>query len=83
MYPPEEIYAQMVKPEHRKIDTLRQLMRRLDTVVYHFIENGMYKEFRIPASDYVDYADLKCRAIGGVKSWEAEELASIRAQSST
>lgn len=83
VYPPEEIHAQMVKPEHRKIDTLQQLMRRLDTVVYHFIENGVYKEFRIPASDYVDYADLKCRAIGGVKSWEAEELVSIRAQSST
>ena len=29
---------------------------------FHFIENGVYKEFRIPASDYVDYADLKRKA---------------------
>lgn len=64
VYPPEEIYAQMVKVENRKHDTLNQLMRRLDTVVFHYKENDEYKEFSIPASDYVDYLDLKCKAKG-------------------
>jgi len=62
VYPPEEIYYQMVKPELRKIESMTQLMRRLDTIVYHYVDNGVYKEYRMSASDYVDYADLKQRA---------------------
>ena len=64
VYPPEEIYYQMVKSELREIESMTQLMRRLDTIVYHYVDNGVYKEYRMPASDYVDYADLKQRAHG-------------------
>jgi len=64
VYPPEEVYALMVKPEQQKTDSFDQFLRRLDVIVYHFIENGVYKEFSIPASKYVSYTDLISRAHG-------------------
>lgn len=73
VYPPEEIYGQMVKPENKKTDSFEQLLRRLDVIVYHFIENGIYKEFCIPASEYKNYADLIMRAKGGEQPWEVEK----------
>lgn len=59
IYPPEDIYKQMVKEEYRNNDSLKQLLRRLDEIVYHYIDNGKYMEYRIPASQYTNYDDLK------------------------
>lgn len=67
VYPPEEIYEQMVKPENRRNDSFEQLLRRLDTIVYHYIEDGKYKEFRMSASSYINYEDLKRQAGGKLK----------------
>lgn len=66
VYPPEEAYRHMVKNELKRIESKNQLMRRLDTIVYHYIENGVYKEYRMPASDYVDCDDLKQRIQNGI-----------------
>lgn len=59
IYPPEDIYKQMVKDEHRNNDSFKQLLRRLDVIVYHYIDNGAYMEYCIPASQYTDYESLK------------------------
>ena len=62
IYPPEEIYKQMVKEESRGNDSMKQLLRRLDVIVYHYIEDGRYMEYSIPASQYTSYEDLKLKA---------------------
>lgn len=59
IYPPEEIYQQMVKVENRKNDSLKQLLRRLTVITYHFIHNGLYMKYSVPASSYTNYEDLK------------------------
>lgn len=63
IYPPEEVYESMVSTSKRGRDKLKQLMRRLTVIVYHYIENGQYKTFELPASEYVDYEDLKQKAL--------------------
>lgn len=62
VFPPEEYYRYAVKQEQMNVEELNQLLRRIDTIVYHYIEDGVYKEFSIPASEYKDYDDLKRRA---------------------
>ena len=59
IYPPEKIHEQMVKQENKRIDSLNQLLRRLDVIVYHYIRNGEYKEYRMSASNYTNYEALK------------------------
>lgn len=66
IYPPEEIHLQMVKEENRKKDTLEQLMRRLSVITYHFIHNGVYMKYSIPATSYTDYESLKRDAYASV-----------------
>lgn len=62
VYPPELWYALMVKDKVKKIDSWEQVRRRISVVVYHYVENGVYKEFRLPATQYVDYDSLKAMA---------------------
>lgn len=62
VFPPEEVYSFMVEDNRKARDSINQLLRRLDEIVYHYIENGEYKTFSIPAAEYVDYDDLKQRA---------------------
>ncbi len=67
---------QLVSNDKRENDSLKQLLRRLDYIVYHYIENGLYKEFRLPASEYVNYEDLKRRVYESqsiIKENEAQE----------
>lgn len=68
VYPPEEIYQQMVKVEHRTNDSLKQLLRRLTKITYHFIHNGLYMQYSIPASSYTNYGDLKRDAYNSLNS---------------
>ena len=49
----------MVKVENRKNDSLKQLLRRLTVITYHFIHNGLYMKYSVPASSYTNYEDLK------------------------
>ena len=55
---PEQVYAKMVE-EHRDIDNIEQLLRRLTSVIYHSKEDGEYRTFEQPAAEYEDYAALK------------------------
>lgn len=62
IYPPEEIYRQLVPEEKRSIDSFKQLLRRLTKIVYHYVEDGIYKSISIPGKDYVDYETLVLQA---------------------
>ena len=62
IYPPELVYSNMVNFQQQSIDKVKQLVRRIDTIVYHYIENKEYKTFSLPASKYIDYEDLKIKA---------------------
>lgn len=60
--PPEAVYEKMVQ-DNRHLDTIDQLLRRIDFVVYHYRENGVYKTFELPMEKYTNYDDL-CRLAG-------------------
>lgn len=61
--PPEKVYQNMVS-ENQDIDTLSQLFRRIDFIVYHWKDEKGYHVYPMPMSEYKDYADLKNRALG-------------------
>ena len=64
VYPPEEAYRMMVEGNQRALDSIRQLLRRLDKIVYHYVSaTGEYKTCEQPASEYVDYETLKKLAL--------------------
>ena len=61
--PPEKVYQNMVN-ENQNIDTLTQLFRRINTIVFHWKDEQGYHTYEIPMSEYIDYEDLKNRALG-------------------
>ena len=63
VYPPEEVYRFMVEEKVRNRDKIKQLLRRIDTYIYHYIEDGEYKSFSLSGSQYRDYAQLKYLAL--------------------
>lgn len=63
IFPPDEVYSMMVDDDKKGRDKIEQLLRRLDVIVYHYVENEEYKTYAIPASEYRDYEDLKQRAL--------------------
>ena len=58
VFPIEELYQLMVDSRIRKTDGIEQLLERINTIVYHYKENGEYKTFSMPASEYKDYNDM-------------------------
>lgn len=56
--PPEMVYKNMVS-ENREIDTIKQLFRRIDKIVYHYKLNGEYKKHIVDMKDYINYEQLK------------------------
>ena len=59
IYPPEEVYEMMVSDTNKHTDSFRQLMRRLNTIVYHYInDKGEYKTFSLSSDKYVDAANM-------------------------
>lgn len=64
IYPPEEVYKFMVENNAQNADTIKQFLRRLNLIVYHYIDsNGNYKTFEMPASKYKNKFDMKARAM--------------------
>ena len=49
----------MVDDTQKSRDKLTQLLRRLDSVVYHYVENGEFKTFSQSGADYTNYDKLK------------------------
>lgn len=59
IYPPEDVYKMMVDKENTQTDSFKQLMRRLNTIVYHYVnDKGEYKSYSMPASQYTNSANM-------------------------
>lgn len=63
IYPPEKAYSFMVDDTEKSVDSIQQLLRRLNRIVYHYInKDGKYRAFEMPACDYVSAADMMQKA---------------------
>lgn len=63
IYPPEKAYSFMVDDTEKSVDSIQQLLRRLNTIVYHYInKDGKYRAFEMPACDYVSASDMMQKA---------------------
>lgn len=62
IYPIEKIYSFLVDEENQKTDSFKQLIRRFTTIHYHYIEDGEYKTFVLPASEYISSEDMIAKA---------------------
>lgn len=60
--PPELCYANMVS-EHKELDTIKQLLRRITEVIYHWKVGEEYKEYREPIEEYTDYRNLQRKCV--------------------
>lgn len=60
--PPEDVYRSMVEASERDKDKIDQLFRRITTICYHYKENGEYKAFELPMTEYKSYHELKVLA---------------------
>ena len=82
VFPPEQVYSFMVDDMKKNVDSIQQLLRRLNEIVYHYKnKDGKYREYRMPASEYVDAKDMVDRA----REYEkiADELEAIEALEET
>lgn len=62
IYPPEEAYRFMVDIENQNKDPITQLLRRIDTIVYHYKNNDKYMTYSVSSTNYTDYQQLKDEA---------------------
>lgn len=74
--PPEKTYDEMMKKsEDSKIDVIGQLFRRLDSVVYHYIDkDGNYCEYKIPAKIYANLHNTGLNAYEILKDYAEKNL---------
>ena len=65
---PEECYEAMVKESLRSRDDIKQLLRRITTIVYHYKNdtNDEYLTYNLPMSEYKGYENLVYQAL---KNW--------------
>lgn len=63
VYPPEALFRKMVPYKYRGIDSINQMMRRITDITYCHKQDGVFKRFTIPTSEYTNYADLKAKAL--------------------
>lgn len=74
--PPEKVYALMVDETQRSVDSFQQLLRRLNIIVYHYInKDGKYRTYEMRACDYIDADDMIKKAMEYEKY--ADELGEI------
>lgn len=81
IYPPEKAYSFMVDDTQKNVDSIQQLLRRLNVIVYHYKNrDGKYRAFKMPASEYVDAKDMVEKSIEYEKiADEAEAIEAIKA----
>lgn len=59
VYDPFSFYRKQVEDTDQTIDSFKQLLRRIETIHYHYInENGDYKEYVIPATQFTSGAEM-------------------------
>ena len=63
IFPPDEIYTTLVERDKRGRDSLQQLLRRINQIVYHYKDGEDFKTYSIPGIEYKDYDNLKWRAL--------------------
>lgn len=68
VYSPEEIFRAMVSNNTRHIDTINQLLRRIDKYIFHYVENGEYKSLEIDSNDYDGTERIKLYLLKGGKN---------------
>ena len=66
IFAPEDIYQGMVSKENRDKDTIKQLLRRITKYIYHYKDGEEYKTYELAGDKYIDFFDLKERAIRNV-----------------
>ena len=64
IYPPEDLYNNIVPPHRRYLDSYEQLLRRITNVIFHYVDDGEYKTYTVPGSEYKNYEDLRARVFG-------------------
>lgn len=63
IYPPEQVYTFMVDDTQKNVDSIQQLLRRLNVIVYHYVnKDGKFRTFTMPACDYVSSHDMVQKA---------------------
>lgn len=63
IFPPEVAYKKMVT-ENRDTDTLKQLYRRIDFIVYHWKDDNSFHQFKLPMPEYKDIDNLRLKDTG-------------------
>lgn len=63
--PPEDVYKRMVETGERDKDKIDQLLRRINTIIYHYKQDGEFKAFSLPMSEYEDYQALRSKVNNG------------------
>lgn len=59
IYSPEALYKLMIPEDKRQIDSYKQLLRRLNVIVYHWKDTeGHFRTFRLDASNYQGAEDI-------------------------
>jgi hypothetical protein len=79
IFPPEQVYGLMVDATQKNMDSIQQLLRRLNVIVYHYVnKDGKYRAFEMPACDYVNADDMIEKSIEYEKY--ADELEALEMQ---
>lgn len=63
IFPPEKVYSFMVTEDKRDTDVMKQFMRRLNKIVYHYTTvTGEYRTFEMLPSEYISGRDMQMQA---------------------
>lgn len=74
--PLELVYERLVDSD-KHVDTLKQLLRRITYVIYHYKENGEYKTKQVRGEEYHDYDYLKSKENDGFLDCDSTEIPSF------
>ena len=70
VYPPEEAYKFMVASDNQQIDTIQQLLRRINYVCYHYKQNDKYLSYIEKGPEYTNYETLIQHALSQCDGFE-------------
>lgn len=71
--PPELVYQHMVQ-ENRNVDTIKQLYRRINRIVYHYKSGNEFCIYVEDMDSYTNYEDMKQKAHGSNQTPEFLKL---------
>lgn len=66
IFPPDEAYKFMVADEDQNNDPVTQLLRRINTIIYHYKDVNGYATYSMPIERYRGYSQLKEEALKDV-----------------